>query len=249
MALIDKDQIRDYDAAFNRAKSAYGTGAYDDATMEFIFPELKNRFDPAEKYAGETWRLFSENDRYEISSLGRVRNKARGNLLRQKITSDGYHRVCLATPGYSNGKYWAVARMVALTFIPNPNKLQQVNHIDGNKSNNTVSNLEWCTPKENIAHAVKTGLVLKGYERSWAKIKSEDYPMVIAMRIAGFPNADIAKRYNVHPTAIHIFFMHKPYSRVPDINALRLESEKIAEQLHKPEKQYRKWKEVNLWEF
>lgn len=164
MTQIEKNNK--YDAALNKARSSYGTGAYDDATMEFIFPELKAISVSDINSNNETWRIFPYNDKYEISSLGRVRNKDRLNLMRHKITHDGYHRVCLATPGYSNGKEWAVARLVALTFIPNPNNLQQVNHIDGNKSNNAVSNLEWCTPKQNIVHAVKTGLVLKGYENS-----------------------------------------------------------------------------------
>lgn len=49
-------------------------------------------------------------------------------------------------------------RLVALTFIPNPDNLPQVNHIDGNRNNNHVSNLEWCTAKQNMAHARATGL-------------------------------------------------------------------------------------------
>lgn len=73
--------------------------------------------------------------------------------------------------------------------------------------------------------------------------------MIIAMRIAEYRNTDIAKKYNVHPTAIHVFFKNKPYLRVPDVSALKIEAERMAAQLSKPEKQYKKWKIINLWEF
>lgn len=71
----------------------------------------------------------------------------------------GYRRVFLYIDG-KRVKYF-VHRLVAQTYLDNPNNLPQVNHIDGNKLNNCVDNLEWCTPKENIQHAIRIGLRTK----------------------------------------------------------------------------------------
>lgn len=76
----------------------------------------------------------------------------------------GYHFVALSKDnGYHNK---LVHRLVAEAFIPNPNNYPCVNHKDGNKSNNSVSNLEWCTIKQNLHHAVETGLA-----PDWCRIK------------------------------------------------------------------------------
>lgn len=71
-----------------------------------------------------------------------------------KANTDGY--MCLRVRPC--GKRYKVHRIVAMAFIPNPENKPQVNHIDGNKQNNHVSNLEWATAKENIKHAWKSGL-------------------------------------------------------------------------------------------
>lgn len=87
----------------------------------------------------------------------------RGNVqICQWVDTVGYYQCILRD---TNGKrhYTRVHRLVAKTFIDNPNKLPQVNHKDGNKLNNNVSNLEWCTNSENTQH---------GYDNSLYKYKS-----------------------------------------------------------------------------
>lgn len=94
---------------------------------------------------------------YQVSNLGNVRslNYNHTNEIRLLTPENncGYLRYQL------KGKHYGAHKLVAMTFITNPNKLTQINHIDGNKHNNMVENLEWCTPKENTIHALQSGLV------------------------------------------------------------------------------------------
>jgi len=73
------------------------------------------------------------------------------------VNVDGYHRVLLTADNGDN-VYTSVHRLVAIMYIPNPENKPEVNHIDGNKLNNHISNLEWTWPYENMEHALNTGL-------------------------------------------------------------------------------------------
>lgn len=98
-------------------------------------------------------------DKYEISDYGNVRNIATKKLLSGDINNCGYHRVIL----YDNGKKerFFRHRLVAIHFIENPENHPFVNHIDGNKENNHVNNLEWCDQSYNEKHAFANGLKKK----------------------------------------------------------------------------------------
>ena len=103
---------------------------------------------------------------YQVSNLGNVkslkfgpRNHAKQwdeKLLKIGITNCGYCKVQLHKDGRSQMKY--VHRLVAEAFLPNPQNKPQINHIDGDKTNNLLSNLEWCSPGENQSHAIAKGL-------------------------------------------------------------------------------------------
>lgn len=98
---------------------------------------------------------------YSVTDDGRVFSTARGKKkeLKQASTSRS-NRYKVVNIKRKNGKLVPtyVHRLVAEAFIPNPNNYPQVNHKDGNPSNNNVDNLEWCTAKQNIVHAYNTGL-------------------------------------------------------------------------------------------
>ena len=106
----------------------------------------------------EVWKNINDFPNYEVSNLGRVRNEASKRILKDAIdSSTGYFKVSLQKNGKGHTK--SVHRLVAETFLGLPsNSDMQVNHIDGNKSNNAVDNLEWVTKSENEKHAYENGL-------------------------------------------------------------------------------------------
>ena len=97
-------------------------------------------------------------DTHAVSKDGRVINLFTGKELSQFSTSSGYKCVHLKNNDHKNE---LVHRLVARAFVDNPENKCQINHIDGNKLNNTVDNLEWVTPKENCEHAGRLGLSQK----------------------------------------------------------------------------------------
>lgn len=95
---------------------------------------------------------------YFVDEAGNVYSKRKGSLKKLKpiLTYYGYYEANIVN---SKRKFRAkIHRLVAQAFIPNPNNLPQINHKDGNKLNNNIENLEWCTAKDNLKHARETGL-------------------------------------------------------------------------------------------
>ncbi len=101
----------------------------------------------------EIWKpIKGYEELYEISSFGRVRSlnyycKGKHEILKLSAKPNTYLKVALRKDG--KVKYYRVHRLVAEAFLPNPNNLPQVNHKDGNKQSNVLSNIEWCSPKQN----------------------------------------------------------------------------------------------------
>ena len=108
---------------------------------------------------------------YQVSDLGRVKGKD----IKAKNLCQGYHHVGL----WKNNevKSMKVHRLVALAFIPNPENKPCINHKDGNKLNNHVNNLEWCTYSENLKHAYDTGLMKAAWKGIFGKDNFRSMPI------------------------------------------------------------------------
>lgn len=107
----------------------------------------------------EIWKDIPDYEGlYQVSNFGNIRRYKTGYefLNRYKYKHKGYIRTALCKNNHVTHFY--VHRLVAKVFIPNPENKSEVNHKDGDKTNNHVDNLEWCTRQENMKHARNTGL-------------------------------------------------------------------------------------------
>ena len=107
------------------------------------------------RYDNEIWKdIKGYEGLYQVSNLGRVKSERKNRLLKPRLQKNGYLRVNLYDKN-SKRSTKSVHRLVAKAFISNPNNLEFVNHKDENKTNNVVSNLEWCTAKYNSNYGTK----------------------------------------------------------------------------------------------
>jgi len=142
---------------------------------------------------------------YGINKKGDVYSAFSGKHINTDVNNFGYKRVVLCSNKIK--KRFFLHKLVAETFIPNNENKEQVNHKDGNKQNNNVSNLEWVTPSENILHAWSTGMlrVTPNYiqERN-RKIPVSDYKdLVEKYKNGSLDIKTLAKKYDVTPSAIY----------------------------------------------
>lgn len=131
----------------------------------------------------EKWKDVKDTN-YQVSNLGKVRNKSNGYVIKQQLSHRGYWLVRIKD---KNGKKrsFSVHRLVAIAFVSNPKAYSEINHIDGDKSNNNRSNLQWCTRGQNIQHAWDNGLrrfTEKTREAVLENIKKAQTPDVLARK-------------------------------------------------------------------
>ena len=172
----------------------------------------------------EEWRdIIDYEGLYQVSNLGEVKSleKLRGivikkeHLLSLMERRDGYCQVTLTKNGKSVKKLVHV--LVAQAFIPNYENKKTVNHIDGNKQNNTVNNLEWNTQRENIIHAYENGLKARGTQRKDSKLSAIQVKEILDNYIPydrKFGTRALAHKYNVNKTTIWRIVNNKSYKDI-----------------------------------
>ena len=152
----------------------------------------------------EVWKdIIGYETLYKVSNFGRFKSIRNNIFLKPYIQQNGYSRVSLSKNGKI--KYYNIHRLVAEAFIPNPNNYPVINHVDGNKNNNNVGNLEFCTYLHNNKEARRLGLNItkKGkynhksrkviqYDKNGNFIKEWDY-MILITEILGYDYTSISR--------------------------------------------------------
>lgn len=152
---------------------------------------MKELFKDIEGYEG----------RYKITSEGRVFSLTH-NVFRSTHLNKGYPCITLNKEGKK--KNVKVHRLVAEAFLNNKQRKEQVNHIDGDKENNSISNLEWCTASENQKHAYRTGLNSnRGATHYKTKLTEWDVRFIRVWLELGAPLKDIADSFRITHQAVH----------------------------------------------
>lgn len=124
----------------------------------------------------EQWKNIVKFEKYSVSNTGKIKNNDSDKILKQRLNKSGYMQVSVKPNGrQGKSKTFRIHRVLAVAWIPNPNDLPQVNHKDGIKTNNTISNLEWVTHQQNIRHAFDNNLVpiKRGVDTSSAVLTDE----------------------------------------------------------------------------
>lgn len=148
----------------------------------------------------EIWKKIEDyGGLFEVSNTGKVRD------INKKIkpmykNNKGYYLLSL----YYKGKTYhpLIHRLVAKAFIVNPNNYNQVNHIDCNKSNNKIENLEWCNQRYNYNEGMKTFQYSKNENHYFAKLKNYDIFIIYKLFELGFTKTTISKIYNLNASSI-----------------------------------------------
>ena len=175
----------------------------------------------------ESWKdIDGYEGVYQISDLGRVKSLARTNsigkrlkekILKGHVNKKGY---CVASLHNASGiRTVKIHRIVASSFLKNPESKRTVNHIDGCKENNKLDNLEWATHQENIDHAIEMRLMpngnpVRGVNHGRAKLTELYVFEIFSLRNKGWIQRDIAEAFGVSRHTISDVLLRKSWKHL-----------------------------------
>lgn len=167
----------------------------------------------------EIWKEIPNSKYYSVSNYGRVKRLQHQKWCKVNNSFSTFSEKILQV-NYSNTKHYGrvsinftdgtkticgIHRLVAICFLDNPLNLPQVNHKDGNKANNYMDNLEWCSATENMQHRIHTLDIKpwkKGEESNFVKLTEEQVRQIPDLLKQGMKKCNIAKLFNVKNTTI-----------------------------------------------
>lgn len=169
--------------------------------------------------SAERWRpVIGFEHLYEVSDFGRVRSLPRkvgpstvrkGRILKPADNGGGYQWVSLYRNGEKHKRY--IHRVVAEAFVANPDGLPEVNHIDGDKTNNRADNVEWVTHAENQQHA--SNALGRFHKPKWY-LRRFNEDEVREIRASPESNTDLAKKYGIDQSSISRIRDRKTYREI-----------------------------------
>jgi len=165
----------------------------------------------------EIWKdVIGFEGLYVVSNFGNIRSVrwfSKGAYLKGNVTRDGYSQVLLCKHG--KPKMFYRHKIVAAAFIPNTNNYPQINHIDGNKLNNLVENLEWCTRSMNQKHAIRTNLqpLAIGEKNGQSKLTA-DQVVKIKTVFKNLKGNTVARMFGVTPATIYLIRSRQTWKHV-----------------------------------
>ena len=171
----------------------------------------------------EIWKdIESYEGIYQVSNYGKIKSLKRNVLMKgkfnyfkeEKILNPSTHKngyLAIGLTKENKTKTFKVHRIVALHFIDNFLNKPEINHIDSDKSNNNVLNLEWCTSKENKEHAVKNKLNAFGEKSSGSKLTEKE---VLEIRESNLSPTELSEKYKVNKGSISSIKNRKTWNHI-----------------------------------
>ena len=147
---------------------------------------------------GENYYINREGVIYRASYVTNDGKYIKSKIVTQSLGKNGYYYVNLRHDGKTKLAY--VHRIIAETYVDNPENKEQVNHINGDKKDNRIENLEWVTPKENTQHSIYNGMTPIGEKAHKSKLTLKE---AVSIKLSNRGNTELAKEYGVSRAQVY----------------------------------------------